>query len=292
MVRDENLYFVLNEPELRHCPHVKMFGYRRLREAMWLRQHLNAGIEICLLSKGRFDWTIEGRSYQMRSNDCTFTLPWQKHGGTHGLLDAGELYWIIIGPKRYRCDGTLKLGAWSHLPGEVQKNIGQTLYNAANPYIAANGWIRQIFHELNVVFRSGDTSMAWRINRLIDELLYAVAGGAADSQVVRRDVLNLDQVRRRVMEQLDRRWTLDDLVPVTGYGKTQLTYLVRSATGLSPMAMVRRLRVDVAQHWLKTSTLDITDIALRCGFQSSQQFATVFRKLTGVSPSAWRQQRK
>lgn len=208
------------------------------------------------------------------------------------MLDAGELYWIIIGPHRYRRDGELKLGAWSHLPVEVQKHIGRTLCNAANPYIAADGWIRQIFHELNAAFRSGDVSMTWRINRLIDELLYAVARGAVSSQVVRRDVLNLEQVRRRVMEKIDRRWTLDDLVAVTGYGKTQLTYLVRTATGLSPMAMIRRLRVDAAQHWLTTSTLDITDIAFRCGFQSNQQFATVFRKLTGMSPSAWRQQKK
>jgi len=258
---------------------------------MWLGQHLNAGIEICLLSKGRFDWTIEDRAYQLRSNDCTFTLPWQKHGGTHGLLDVGELYWIIIGPQRYRRDGELNLGAWSHLPGEAQKHIGQTLCETANPYIAADGWIRQLFRELDTVFRSGDTSMAWRINRLIDELLYSVARGVATSQVVRRDVLYLEQVRQRVMADIDRQWTLDDLVAVTGYGKTQLTYLVRTMTGLSPMAMVRRLRINTAQHWLKTSTLEITDIALRCGFQSSQQFATVFRKLTGWSPSAWRQQR-
>jgi len=55
MAHDDESVFALNEPELRHCPHVTMFGYRRLREAMWLGQHLNAGIEICLLSKGRFD---------------------------------------------------------------------------------------------------------------------------------------------------------------------------------------------------------------------------------------------
>lgn len=289
MTQSKKTLFVLNEPELRHCPHVKMYGYNRLQNAISLGQHLNAGIEICFLSKGRFDWTIEDRAYQLRPNDCTFTLPWQKHGGTHELLDVGELYWIIIGPQQYRRDGELKLGIWSHLPREIQKNIGRTLCNATNPYIAADVWIRQIFRELDATFRSGDTSMTWRINHLIDELLYSVARGIATSQVIRRDVLNLEKVRQRVMAGIDRRWTLDDLVTVTGYGKTQLTSLVRTATGLSPMAMVRRLRVDAAQYWLNSS-LEITDIALRCGFQSSQQFATVFRKLTGVSPSAWRQQ--
>jgi len=265
-----------------------MFGYRYLRHAANLGQHLNDGIEICLLSKGRFEWTIEGHAWQLRSGDCTFTLPWQRHGGTHGLLDAGSLHWIIIGPQRFRRDGTLSLGRWSHLPADVQQWIGRTLCTTDTPFVAADDAIRHIFRELHELFRINDPSLAWRVNRLTDELLYCLARDVSTSQIVRRNVLDMQQVRRRILGDLSRRWTLDDLVEVTGYGKTRLTHLVRDETGLSPMAWMRRVRIDAAQHWLKTSPQTITDIALRCGFQSSQQFATIFRRLIGSSPSAWR----
>ena len=32
----------------------------------------------------------------------------------------------------------------------------------------------------------------------------------------------------------------------------------------------------------------VTGVALACGFTSSAHFATVFRKVTGQTPSAWR----
>lgn len=288
MAEYKETQLVLCAPQLRHCPHVRMFGYRRMRAAGNLGQHLNEGIEICLLSKGRFEWTIEDHAWQLRSGDCTFTMPWQRHGGTHGLLDAGSLHWIIIAPQRFHRDGTLSLGRWSRLPADVQHWIGQTLCTAEMPFVAADDAIRHIFHELHEIFRTNDPSVAWRINLLIDELLYCLARSVSTSQTVRRNVLDMQRVRQRVTADLSRRWTLDDLVAITGYGKTRLTHLVRTETGLSPMALIRRLRIDAAQQALRTSSLDITDIALRCGFQSSQQFATIFRRLIGHSPSTWR----
>ena len=38
--------------------------------------------------------------------------------------------------------------------------------------------------------------------------------------------------------------------------------------------------------------LSITDIAFRCGFESSQYFATVFKKKADISPSQYRNTKK
>ncbi|MEI6075077.1 MAG: AraC family transcriptional regulator [Verrucomicrobiota bacterium] len=39
------------------------------------------------------------------------------------------------------------------------------------------------------------------------------------------------------------------------------------------------------------SARSVTDVAFACRFQSSQYFATVFRKQFGLSPRAWRRQK-
>lgn len=285
---------ILNEPELGHCPQVKMLGYDRFHDASRHRLplHHNPGIEVCILLKGRFEWTIEDRGYQLYQNDCTFTLPWQRHGGTHGVMDAGELVWIIIAPERYDRDGFLRLGDWSVLPPEVQTEIGRTLVNASQPYLAADNYLKQVFQLLFGEISRRDLSRTWRINRLLDEFLYYLAEQVAVSRVVRRDVFDFRRLQRKITAELERKWTLDELAELTGYGKTMMHRLIRQQTGFSPMEMIRRLRIDQARNLLSGTTLPVTDIALRCGFPSSQQFATAFKKISGQTPSAWREHRQ
>lgn len=63
----------------------------------------------------------------------------------------------------------------------------------------------------------------------------------------------------------------------------------RQATGDTPMAHLQRLRVEAAQHLLRTTRQEITAIAHAVGFADSSHFARVFRRLAGCSPLAWRQ---
>jgi AraC family transcriptional regulator len=48
------------------------------------------------------------------------------------------------------------------------------------------------------------------------------------------------------------------------------------------------MRIERAKDMLSYGSVPITGIALELGFGSSAHFATVFRKLTGTSPSIWR----
>lgn len=53
---------------------------------------------------------------------------------------------------------------------------------------------------------------------------------------------------------------------------------------------MERVRIDCASQMLKESKMSITDIAMELGFKTSQHFATVFKKMIGVTPKAWRKQ--
>jgi AraC family transcriptional regulator len=61
----------------------------------------------------------------------------------------------------------------------------------------------------------------------------------------------------------------------------------RGAFGASPHDYVTRLRVAQAARLLEESPeLNVTDVAAAVGFESPTSFASLFRRLTGVSPSA------
>jgi AraC-like DNA-binding protein len=70
----------------------------------------------------------------------------------------------------------------------------------------------------------------------------------------------------------------------------QLARYCQAATGHSPKQLQLQARLEVARTLLADSSRSITTIALELGFPSSQHFATQFRRVTGQTPGAFRQQ--
>jgi AraC-like DNA-binding protein len=61
--------------------------------------------------------------------------------------------------------------------------------------------------------------------------------------------------------------------------------------GMAPGAWYTRRRIERAQERLREGGRAITEVAHELGFSSSQHFATVFKRHTGLTPGAWREGR-
>ncbi len=85
--------------------------------------------------------------------------------------------------------------------------------------------------------------------------------------------------------------TLVQLAKIAGLGPTQFTRTFRAAVGEPPYRYLVRLRVDHARQLLERTSLPITDVAFRCGFDQANHFAIMFRKVTGLTPRAYRKER-
>ena len=58
--------------------------------------------------------------------------------------------------------------------------------------------------------------------------------------------------------------------------------------GMTPADYRNRQRVQEAKQLLRETTLSITEIAFELGFTSSQYFSIVFKRYTGLTPTAYR----
>jgi LacI family transcriptional regulator len=63
----------------------------------------------------------------------------------------------------------------------------------------------------------------------------------------------------------------------------------RNTLGRSPLAEIRRLRIERAQHYLAGTGLSIFEVSKRCGYSTPERFSAVFRQCTGIAPSQYRQ---
>jgi AraC family transcriptional regulator len=90
---------------------------------------------------------------------------------------------------------------------------------------------------------------------------------------------------------LDQQISLAELAAVCGISVSHFTRAFRHATRRSPHAFLTDLRLEKAKELLEQTHLSITSIALSCGFEQPQYFATQFRRKLGWTPSAWRMRR-
>jgi AraC family transcriptional regulator len=98
----------------------------------------------------------------------------------------------------------------------------------------------------------------------------------------------LGRLLEYIEDHLADDFSVSDLSQAAGGSATEVTSRFRAATGYSPWQFVLRQRIERAKNLLTSTQLTMTEIALACGFSSSQHFATVFKKQVGTTPSVFR----
>lgn len=79
-----------------------------------------------------------------------------------------------------------------------------------------------------------------------------------------------------------------DLAQATGYSRRHLERLFRDATGQTPGAFYRALRLDRGRNLLATTDMTLVEIATACGFASAANFSKSFRARFGEAPTRLR----
>ncbi len=91
---------------------------------------------------------------------------------------------------------------------------------------------------------------------------------------------------------LDEDMALADLAGVACLSPFHFTRAFRARHGVSPVRFVQRRRVERAMGLLLRPGSRIAGVAHACGFADQAHFTTVFRRLTGTTPGAWRAARR
>lgn len=86
-----------------------------------------------------------------------------------------------------------------------------------------------------------------------------------------------------------KRITIDTLTREFHINRTTLTQRFSKVTGVSVMAYLINLRVRLAALMLRDTSLPVTEIMTRVGFNDMTYFGRVFRKHTGLTPSNYRE---
>jgi AraC-like DNA-binding protein len=87
---------------------------------------------------------------------------------------------------------------------------------------------------------------------------------------------------------LEGRIPVERLAREAGLSVPRFKARFRSETGFPPAEFVLRRRIEHARQLLQEGGRTVLEVALQTGFCSSQYFASAFRRITGTTPTSFR----
>ena len=93
-------------------------------------------------------------------------------------------------------------------------------------------------------------------------------------------------------ENIGRRLTLEDIASRLGYTPTYFASLFSQRTGYAPIAYFNQLKVQEACALLDFTDMRINQVCYKIGFADPYYFSRLFTKIMGMSPRAYKQQKK
>lgn len=98
----------------------------------------------------------------------------------------------------------------------------------------------------------------------------------------------LRRVNEFVRENLERDLSLAEIAQVAELSPFHFSRSFKQTTGLTPIQFLTQRRVEQAKQLLAREELPIVEIGLRVGFKNQSHFTTLFRRLTTMTPKAYR----
>jgi AraC family transcriptional regulator len=140
--------------------------------------------------------------------------------------------------------------------------------------------------------RRSDASSRLALETLVFELLAAIGGRTERDHDARVRAGWVEMVRDLIHAHLDRPLRVTDLAEAAGVHRVHLGRVFRAQFGESIGDYHRRLRIEWAARELAREGVRVSDVALRAGFADQSHFTRFFRQMMGVTPRAYRQQRR
>lgn len=99
----------------------------------------------------------------------------------------------------------------------------------------------------------------------------------------------MEVVRKHIAEP---DFGIDEICREIGLSRANFYRKVKVITNLTPVEMIRNIRLETAARLLKESSLSISEIAFKVGFNNHSYFTSCFKALYGISPTEYQEREK
>ena len=274
-------------------PELDIFGWLRFHTALTgaLRPDQHPGaFEILYMVRGHLRWWVEQEHHQFNTGQVFIIRPGEMHGDEESAIQPCEHYWLRIKFPTKQALPSLTLRETAELR-EAFEHLSYRAFTASRE-------VGEFFDRLLEEHRHGQTPHAVLMSRAtLHALLITILRDhhrhtqlAKQKPLVTWRVRNALQWLEQQLYQSDLR--LETAAKNVGLTPAGLRARFKAETGYTLHEYLIQRRISEARRFLAETDDDITTIAHALAFSSSQYFASVFRRQTGMSPGEFRQRHR
>lgn len=255
------------------------YAYARAHRPLARHTH-GEMIEFCLLDEGVQPYVVGRKEFVLKGGDVLVTFPNELHGTGRNPENRGRLYWMLVRVPRPH-ESFLNLS-----PAETRELV-QSLLTLSPRHFRGP---RVLKYYLERMFEAHDRVDGLRPAEIRNWALRFLLDVVAASRRQRRDKVSpvIQGVLRRIDATVHERMSgLESLAESAHLSLPAFMARFKREVGIAPGNYIRQKKVERAKVLLARPAVSITGVAMALGFSTSQYFATVFKRYTGMTPKAF-----
>ncbi len=240
--------------------------------------HFHINYEIYYLLSGKRRYVINSTIYDIKEGDIILIPPMVMHKTQNppssdenaherllfNVFDIPEILTPVFEKNFYRPDGIYK----EKIRELIEESLNENLNDEKTEFL----------HKLN-----------------LHKILFILSKMPKDSSVPQK-LSERDKIMQNaadyIKENCFKQITLNEISKEFGFTPEYFSSIFKKAIGLSFVDYLNNMRVALSLTYLAREDMSISQISEKCGFNDSNYFAIVFRKVTGTSPTQYRKIQK
>lgn len=152
-----------------------------------------------------------------------------------------------------------------------------------------------IYHEY---LRHGTDNQFFLKTYLLQILLLTYSEHASSSLLnhssrsIRQNYPRVLEIKKRIDSNIGSRFKLNELADAAGLSPNFFCRIFRDIVGETLVDYINKSRINLAKKLLNETNASIKAVSYECGFENDAYFYTLFKKLSGLSPSEYREKQR
>lgn len=263
--------------------YIKRVGIFYFSESYSHIHHFHEEVEVNCVIGGSCVMEVEGTVVNLKQGDSFVIFPGKKHNFLMDIGNSCRMTQVIF-----------KLELPEQIPNDLL--FLKKLHEGICPFIKIKHLqeLPNIIKQINLLYKhsDGDLLKETQMELCFLQLYFELSIGIYNEKTLDSKTFEnkFGQVLQYIHENINLNLNMEKIAFTFEISSRYLRHKFIIETGVNGLSYIRTLRLSLAKRKLKETVDSITEIAIDCGFSSSQNFSRVFRKEIGITPSQYRKQ--
>jgi len=257
------------------------YNYQHAHPA--LKPHIHKNIfEICLLEHGTQTYVVGPTSYHLSGGDVFITRPGEVHGTGLEPENKGSLYWLEL-----RIDE--KERSFLGLTPQESRTLKRRFLTLSGRHFRNGSSLIPTFERILAAYAGKHNPLRIAdVRNLVLRLVLDIIA-LAEHWSAPPSTIGIQNAIRHIEQNPTLSPGIAQLARIAHMSESYFKVSFRKEAGMPPGEYAMMRRIESAKQLLRSSNQPVTRLAMDLGFATSQHFATVFKRMTGLTPKAFRQ---